>query len=379
MSSFSTNILILGKIGAGKASLVNYLYSQEIAVSRSLRPAAAKGLHYHKPFSYKDINIVIWDTWGLEADKAQEWWTDLRDSLVQQSGNPDIRDWIHTVIYCFDAKRSRLDEYEKEHILKPLADMGYRIIFALTKWGLCSPDEKEAARQVIFREFPGFSRISVESVSQKLRNGAVTRQQGRDSIFREICLNLRENLTYHLRKQIRVDMAAAVDQAEAASRTYFNENTSIFKAYSEELHESIQDVVRKNYREKIGAVYERLRSNLTLIDMMCVEVIRGYTGIDVSETLKNFYLLVESMNDIKVSLWDSDFDDYFVSSAMNTLFFGIYRFVQSNTYQKNLDNQLSEISAKLTQDLENIADTLDHAENKVAEDLSRLLAAGNAV
>ena len=72
MSSFSTNILILGKIGAGKASLVNYLYSQEIAVSRSLRPAAAKGLHYHKPFSYKDINIVIWDTWGLEADKAQE-------------------------------------------------------------------------------------------------------------------------------------------------------------------------------------------------------------------------------------------------------------------------------------------------------------------
>ncbi len=379
MSSFSTNILILGKTGAGKASLVNYLYSQEIAVSRSQRPAAAKGLHYHKPFAYKDMNIVIWDTWGLEADKAQEWWTDVRDSLSQQSGNPDIRDWIHTVIYCFDAKRSRLDEYEKEHILKPLAAMGYRIIFALTKWGLCSPEEKEAARQVIFREFPGFSRISVESVSQKLRNGSVTQQQGRDRIFREICLNLRENLTYHLLTQTRIDMAAAVDQAEAASRAYFRENTSFFKAYSEELHERIQDVVRENYREKIGAVYERLRSNLTLIDLMCVEVIRGYTGIDVSETLKRFYLLVESMNDIKIHLWDNDFEDYFVSSAMSLLFCGIPRFVQKDAYREKLQEQLGEISAKLTQDLESIADTLDQAENQVTEDLSRILAADSSI
>ena len=109
--NFVTNILILGKTGAGKSTLVNYLYGREIAVARAGRPVTEKGLHRHEPVAYNGMDIVIWDSWGLEPDKAREWWESLKEELARQSGQPHIRDWIHTVIYCYDAKKSRLDSY----------------------------------------------------------------------------------------------------------------------------------------------------------------------------------------------------------------------------------------------------------------------------
>ena len=36
ISGFNTNILILGKTGVGKSSLVNYLYGQNIAIANLL-------------------------------------------------------------------------------------------------------------------------------------------------------------------------------------------------------------------------------------------------------------------------------------------------------------------------------------------------------
>ena len=93
--------------------------------------------------------------------------------------------------------------------------MGYRIVFVL-------PGGK-GSRQA--GELPRISGY-----------GTVTGQQERDRIFREICLKLRENLTYHLRMQTRTDITAAGEQAETSSLAYFKENTSIFKACSEEFH-----------------------------------------------------------------------------------------------------------------------------------------------
>ena len=220
--NFVTNILILGKTGAGKSTLVNYLYGREIAVARAGRPVTEKGLHRHEPFAYNGMDIVIWDSWGLEPDKAREWWESLKEELIRQSGQPDIKDWIHTVIYCYDAKMSRLDSYEVEHVLKPLIDMGYRVIFALTKWGRCSPAEKEAAMEVFSKKYPGFSTIPVESISQKLRNGKTTSTEGWENIFREICLNLRKNLMYHLRIRTRNEMEEAINRAENATLAYYD-------------------------------------------------------------------------------------------------------------------------------------------------------------
>ena len=363
MDNFVTNILILGKTGAGKSTLVNYLYGQEIAVARAGRPVTEKGLHRHDPFPYKNMDIVIWDSWGLEPDKAREWWESLKEELTRQSGKPHIKDWIHTVIYCYDAKKSRLDSYESEHILQPLIAMGYRVIFALTKWGLCSDNEKEAAMRVLSETYPKFSVIPVESISQKLRGGRTTSPEGREDLFREICLNLRGSLMYHLRIRTRNEMQEAINRAENAALAYYDENTGyIFTIYGEDLMNEIQNITRKSYENSIKEVYDQLRNNITLIDSMCVAVIRGYTGIDVSERLKGLHDIMTGIKDTRITAWTGDWSDYFRGIFFSVITNGISLFLRKSSYRKDLEKKLGELSLKLRQDLESFADTLDQEE-----------------
>ena len=118
-SGFNTNILILGKTGVGKSSLVNYLYGQNIAIAKSGKPVTLRGFHKHPSFKYKSLNVTVYDSWGLEPDKVDEWRDDLHAEL-EKADSSNIADWFHTVIYCYDAKRSRLDDYERIHIIDEL-------------------------------------------------------------------------------------------------------------------------------------------------------------------------------------------------------------------------------------------------------------------
>ncbi len=374
MNNFVTNVLILGKTGVGKSTLVNYLYGKEIAVARAGRPVTEKGLHRHEPFAYNGMDIVIWDSWGLEPDKAREWWESLKEELIRQSGQPHIRDWIHTVIYCYDAKKSRLDSYESEHILKPLIDMGYRVIFALTKWGLCSDDEKKAAKRVLAESYPGFSAIPVESISQKLRGGRTTAPEGRETLIKEICLNLRGSLMYHLRCRTRDEMQEAVSRAERAALAYYDEHTGyIFTVYGEDLMKEIQNIARTSYENHIKEVYDRLWNNISLIDSMCVAVIRGYTGIDVSEKLKGLDVIMKHIKDTKIAAWTGDWSEYFGSTLATVFTAGIRFIFRKSSYREDLEKKLREISQKLEQDLKSFADTLDKEELEIDKGIAEKL------
>ncbi len=367
---YVTNILILGKTGAGKSTLVNYLYGREIAVAKAGRPETPKGIHRHDPFPYKNMNIVIWDSWGLEPDKAEEWQERLKEDLIRQSGQPNIRDWIHTVIYCYDAKKSRLESYEVEHILKPLIGMGYRVIFALTKWGLCSPEEKEAAKRVLKETYPDFHAIPVESISQKLRGGKTTYPEGREDLFREICLNLRRSLMYHLRIRTRNEMEEALNRAENAALAYYDKNTSYFTIHDDALMKKIQNFARESYESSIKEVYDRLRNNITLIDSMCVAVIRDYTGIDVSEKLKRLHVIMSSIKDARITAWTGDGTEYFARFVSTIITIGLGFISRKSCYREELEKELGKLSRKLKEELESFADTLDKEDIEVDKEIA---------
>ena len=87
-----TNILIAGKSGVGKSSLLNYIFGEEVAETGAGKPVTAEGLHEYS-FELKDndrISFSICDSWGLtrqggrmaQADNRQS--SGVRQALYQR-------------------------------------------------------------------------------------------------------------------------------------------------------------------------------------------------------------------------------------------------------------------------------------------------------
>ena len=72
MEDFGCNILIMGKTGVGKSSLLNYLCGQNKALTGTGKPVTGRGFQNYDA-NINNQTVRIFDSWGLEADKTEEW------------------------------------------------------------------------------------------------------------------------------------------------------------------------------------------------------------------------------------------------------------------------------------------------------------------
>lgn len=124
------NILVLGKTGVGKTSLLNYLYGFDLPTGAGL-PKTGKGLH-ENVITRNGTAYHVFDTWGIEADSLPEWRKEVLSLVRKRNTSPHISDWFHAVYYCFSANTARIEEAEIEEILVPLLQSGCKVIVALT-------------------------------------------------------------------------------------------------------------------------------------------------------------------------------------------------------------------------------------------------------
>ena len=124
------NILVLGKTGVGKTSLLNYLYGFDLPTGAGL-PKTGKGLH-ENVITRNGTAYHIFDTWGIEADSLPEWRKEVLALVRKRNTSPHISDWFHAVYYCFSANTARIEEAELEEILVPLLQSGCKVVVALT-------------------------------------------------------------------------------------------------------------------------------------------------------------------------------------------------------------------------------------------------------
>lgn len=107
------NILIAGKTGVGKSTLINNVFREKLAdtgigkpVTKHLRQIAKEG-----------VPIVLYDTRGLELDPSiQKKVKDEIFDLVKQ--NENTKEALHAVYYCIQANSSRIEDTEIELIKK---------------------------------------------------------------------------------------------------------------------------------------------------------------------------------------------------------------------------------------------------------------------
>ena len=195
------NTLILGKSGAGKSTLLNYLYGEKIAETGTGKPVTKKSngkenlLYKHKPFPIGDNELVIYDSWGMEADNANDWVRDIVNESKKREASENNEDWFHAVIYCIGASSARIEPFELEEVISELKNSGQTMIFVLTKADLAKNEEKLGLRKELEKISGHGGVVEIESLSEKKRNGEMTKQHGRD----ELILALTKELDHKLR------------------------------------------------------------------------------------------------------------------------------------------------------------------------------------
>lgn len=232
------NVLILGKSGCGKSSLLNYLWGAKIADVAAGRPvtpesdSVSQGIYRHPPVQLDGLQLVIHDSWGMEANKAEKWQALIKQESSKYDASYKISDWIHTVVYCVSAKGARIEDFELDSIIAPLIDEGSRVLFVLTKADIASKREKEAIGEILTSHFPKNSGIiETNSICQVLRSGQRTEAFGREEMLGAILSNLRQNLIAKIpvqlllraregSKKLRHDAIAHYEKEAGWSRYY---------------------------------------------------------------------------------------------------------------------------------------------------------------
>ena len=128
----STNVLIIGKSGVGKSSLLNYMFGRELQQVGVGAPVTKMEI---KEFTYQydeHFEMHIYDTWGLEpsAQKAEEWKNTIFKE-IERHDTKKISDWFNTIIFCLNAKSARVEDFELD-IMEELLREKNHVTVALT-------------------------------------------------------------------------------------------------------------------------------------------------------------------------------------------------------------------------------------------------------
>ena len=123
------NIMLAGKTGSGKSTLINSVFGEDFAVAGIGAPVTQSFELYEKP----DIPLCIYDVKGFELDPSVQ--KNIRaemKKLIRASLKTDDRnDDIHLMWYCVASTGSRLDQFEIDFI-KELATQ-IDIVLVITK------------------------------------------------------------------------------------------------------------------------------------------------------------------------------------------------------------------------------------------------------
>ncbi|BBD69957.1 GTP-binding protein [Nostoc commune NIES-4072] len=123
------NILLLGKTGVGKSTLVNAVFGEELAQTGTGKPITQDIEQYRQPGS----PITLYDTPGLElTGEVIQRLKDKLARLIDEKRKQPIENHIHVVWFCISERSSRFEDAEEEWI-KDIVKLDVPVIIVLTQ------------------------------------------------------------------------------------------------------------------------------------------------------------------------------------------------------------------------------------------------------
>jgi uncharacterized protein (DUF697 family) len=102
------NLLVAGKTGVGKSTLINAVFQGNFASTGQGRPATKNTRKIKK----KGVPLYIFDTRGLELDRFLESLTELEDLICGLAQSEDPNDHIHCAWLCISEDGRRVEDAE---------------------------------------------------------------------------------------------------------------------------------------------------------------------------------------------------------------------------------------------------------------------------
>ncbi|MCR4649223.1 MAG: 50S ribosome-binding GTPase [Lachnospiraceae bacterium] len=110
------NIMVMGKTGAGKSTLINQVFSRNLAQTGVGKPVTQQ----IRKYELEGFPLAIYDTPGLElgGDNAIEELLKESKEVLTRGAMRGIEESIHCIWYCVSAPSHRFEEAEIEFIKK---------------------------------------------------------------------------------------------------------------------------------------------------------------------------------------------------------------------------------------------------------------------
>ncbi|MDO4775375.1 MAG: 50S ribosome-binding GTPase [Aerococcaceae bacterium] len=136
------NIIVAGKTGSGKSTLINALFRENIAQTGIGQPITQELIRLTK----EGVPLTLYDTRGLELNQEvqQQVQADLLGLIVTQQDKGE-REAIHVVYYCINAMGSRIEPFEIE-LIQTLATK-VPVILVVTQ--VLGPENREFHRYLV--------------------------------------------------------------------------------------------------------------------------------------------------------------------------------------------------------------------------------------
>ena len=152
------NLVIAGKTGVGKSTLINAAFREDIAQTGMGRPVTDEMRVYEK----KDFPLRIYDTMGLELDeeRREKSLEEIRRTCQEGKLSNDPDKMLHAMWYCVDSNSDRFEQFEADYINGISKDLD--VILVLTK----SFRRKHTDNMIreIEKEYPGLQVKSIQNL-----------------------------------------------------------------------------------------------------------------------------------------------------------------------------------------------------------------------
>jgi len=144
------NILVTGKTGVGKSTLINSIFSDVFSLPPQAETGVGKSITQHirkHTDPSGQIPICFFDTPGLELEKYQERMAEVKSFVKSRTESVDSEQHIHCAWLCISEDSSRIEEAE-QHLCNFLAKT-MPVIVVITKSRTNNADLEACVRKLL--------------------------------------------------------------------------------------------------------------------------------------------------------------------------------------------------------------------------------------